>query len=171
MFKEINIEDLKIDGVQDISKKWTLITAKKDDQSVNTLTASWGAVGFLWNKPIYLAFIRPERFTHEFVENSKYYSVCFFNEIYRDELKYLGTHSGRDENKVEKVGFHLSNDQVAPYFSEANLVIICKKLYSDDFKPQNFADDSIMTNFYEPRKAQLHTCYYGEIIKVLKKEE
>ena len=45
-----------------IGKQWMLVTAGPADE-FNTMTASWGGIGWLWNKPVAFVFIRPERYT------------------------------------------------------------------------------------------------------------
>ena len=65
--KQIKPEELTRNPFQMIGKDWLLITTKKGDK-VNTMTASWGGIGWLWNKPVAFVFIRPERFTHGFIE-------------------------------------------------------------------------------------------------------
>jgi len=171
MFKEIDVNEINKNWVNAINKEWTLITAKKVDDNFNTMTASWGCIGELWGKPIYICFVRPERYTHEFLENSDYYSISFFDKKYKADLVYLGTHSGRNEDKLSKTKLNVINDDLAPYFKEANLVLFCRKIYHDDFKEENFNDKSIIKDIYVEKKAQLHTMYIGKIEKVIGKDE
>jgi flavin reductase (DIM6/NTAB) family NADH-FMN oxidoreductase RutF len=171
MFKDIEINKIDKNWINSINKEWTLITAKKSDGTYNTLTASWGAVGELWMEPVYICFVRPERYTHEFLENSGYYSICFFDSKYKKDLAYLGTNSGRDGDKINKTKLTIINDGLAPYFKEANLVIFCRKIYRDDFKKENFIDKSIIDNIYYEKGAKLHTMYIGKIEKVIEQDE
>ena len=69
----------KEDIISIIGKEWMLITAG-DIQHFNTMTASWGGVGFLWGKPVAFVFIRPERYTHDFVEQYDRLTLTFFDE-------------------------------------------------------------------------------------------
>lgn len=84
-----------------IGKEWLLITAEKDGKA-NTMTASWGGVGVLWGKNVATLYIRPQRYTKEFVDASDTLSLSVLDESFRKTLNYLGTVSGRDENKIEK---------------------------------------------------------------------
>ena len=93
------ISSLKGNVFEDIGNGWTLITAEKDGK-VNTMTASWGGFGFLWGKRVAFVFIRPQRYTYEFTESSEYMTLSFFNESEKKALGYLGTHSGRDGDKI-----------------------------------------------------------------------
>jgi Conserved protein/domain typically associated with flavoprotein oxygenases, DIM6/NTAB family len=170
MLKEVNLDDLNFDFRKKIRDEWVLITAKKPDNSINTLTASWGEVGNLWNLPIYTCFIRPDRYTHEFISSSGYYSVCFFDNKYKEQLKYCGSHTGRNENKIAKMGFTVINDDVAPFFKEAKLVLLCRIIYKDDFVKEGFVDENIYKNVYNIKHVKPHTRYIGEIVKVLESE-
>lgn len=68
------------------------------------MTASWGGMGFIWNKPVACAVIRPQRYTLEFVEKKDVYSLCFFDESYRKMLSVAGSKSGRDMDKMNGLG-------------------------------------------------------------------
>lgn len=166
-FKEIKLEDLQFDANKMFDKNWAVLVASKKDQTTNCLTISWGTYGELWGKPIMIAFIRPERFSHEFIEDSGYFSINFFDEKYKNDTLYLGTHSGRNEDKVGEVDFHYIDGAICKYFKEANLVFILKKIYSDDFKKDNFFDKSIIKNIYG-EDGKLHTFYIGEIVQILR---
>ena len=167
-FKKIELDELTFDANKKFDKDWAVLVASKKDETTNCLTISWGSYGELWGKKIMVAYVRPERFSHSFIEESPYFSINFFDEKYKKETLYLGTHSGRDENKVEKVNFHYINGEKCKYFEEANLVFILRKIYSDDFKKENFIDKSIIENIYG-ENGKLHTFYIGEIVEVLKK--
>ena len=86
-----------------IGKEWMLVTAG-DESRFNTMTASWGGLGWLWNKPVAFVFIRPERYTHEFIEASTRLTLSFYPEECRKALQLCGTRSGRDTDKVAATG-------------------------------------------------------------------
>ena len=94
------------------------------------MTASWGGLGVLWRKNVAFIFIRPQRFTKGFVDEAEKFSLTFFDESYRKQLSYLGTVSGKDENKIEKAELTVEHENGAPIFKEAETVIICRKLYA-----------------------------------------
>ena len=64
--KEINVSELKDNMVEAIGKEWMLVTAGTADK-FNTMTASWGGMGVLWGKTVAFVFIRPVRYTYEFI--------------------------------------------------------------------------------------------------------
>ena len=131
-FKEITPEEYKGNVFNDIGKKWMLITAAKDGK-VNTMTASWGNMGVMWGKDIVSVFIRQTRFTKEFVDNADCFSISFLDhEKYAKELSYLGTVSGRDEDKIAKSGLTVEKCENTPYFAEGKLVLICRKMFAQE---------------------------------------
>lgn len=148
-----------------IGKDWMLLTAAKPDGSFNTMTASWGGVGILWNKPVLYCFIRPQRYTHEFSEASDRITATFFTEDYRAALTLCGRKSGRELDKVKECGLTPATTADGHvYFEEAKLVLCGKKLYTSKIDPNGFADPAIDKNY--PQK-DYHTVYVYEIEEVL----
>ena len=162
--KEIKIEELKINPFTLIGKEWCLIGAKYNNK-FNAMTASWGGVGVLWNKNVITVYIRPQRYTNEFVNASDHFTVSFFDESYKDALKVYGSKSGRDINKEEATGLHLEEKDAYTYFKEAKLVLQCKKLYCGKIEADGFMDPEVDFRNY-PNK-DYHYVYIGEIEKVL----
>ena len=108
MFKTIRPEDIADNSFRMIGKDWMLVTActtTEDEDGtirtgrVNTMTASWGGVGILWNKPVATIYLRPSRYTKELVDSSEYFSLSVLGEKYKTALNYCGSHSGRDGDK------------------------------------------------------------------------
>ena len=144
-----------------LDHKWMLITAGTTDH-FNTMTASWGGLGVLWNKSIVTIFIRPQRYTYKFVEENPSFTISFFDKKYKPALNFCGSKSGRDFDKVKETGL---TPVITPKgnisFQEAYLTIDCTKLYTDDLKPDNFIDKGIIDKTY-PTK-DFHRFYIGEI--------
>lgn len=166
-FKEINIDELYLNPFTKIGKDWMLITAKNNDK-VNTMTASWGGLGFMWGKNVSFTVIRPQRYTKEFIDNSNYFSLCFFNNDYKKTLSYLGSVSGRHEDKIEKSKLNIINYNDIPFFSEAKLVLLCKKIYSQEFEEKNFTDKNLNNLWYKDK--DYHTLYISEITNIFVKK-
>lgn len=162
MFEKVNIHELNFNPFDKIGKDWLLISAAKNGQT-NTMTASWGALGHLWNKDVAIVFIRPQRYTKEFVDESDTFTLSFFDDKH-EELGYLGHHSGKDENKISKVGFHVEMVDGQPTFQEAKEVFICKKLYVGKFEKERFLIPEIYDKNYP--QDDLHYVYIGEITNV-----
>lgn len=150
-----------------IGKDWMLITAEKDGKA-NTMTASWGGFGVMFRKNVAYIVLRPQRYTKEFIDGSNKFSLSFLDDSFRDTLNYLGTVSGRNENKIQKSNLTLSHYKNIPYFEEAKLVITCKKLYTQTFNQKSFVETSIIDECYPKR--DFHTLYISEIEDILEKK-
>lgn len=166
-FKEIKPEELDKSAFKLIGKDWMLITAEKDNK-INTMTASWGGFGVMFNKNVVYIVIRPQRYTKEFVDNSDTFSLTFFDETFRKQLSYLGTVSGKDEDKISKSNLTVQYLNNTPYFEQGNMAIICKKIYAQDFKPECLIISELDKKWY-PEK-DYHTLYIAEIEKIILKE-
>jgi len=165
-FKEIKAVDIRKNIIKLFGTDWTLITAG-DSSSYNTMTASWGGLGVLWNKDVCFIFVRPVRFTYEFTEKFNYFSLSFFTEKYRHALELCGTKSGRDGDKIKESG--LTPMSFANYvsFKEADMIITCKKIYFQDINPEYFLDPEIHKVYDQ---YDYHRMYVGEIEKVYRKK-
>ena len=152
-----------------IGEDWMLITAANSAGEVNTMTASWGCAGILWNKPVAVCFIRPQRYTYGFTEDSDTLTLSFFPAgEYRDALRYCGTKSGRDGDKFAATGLTVASaENGTPYVNEANLVLVCRKLYADDLKENCFIDPEMLKHY---AAKDYHRFYICEITEVLVKE-
>ena len=167
MSKFIEIDPLEMEDnvLSRIGKDWMLITAG-NDKKCNTMTASWGGLGVLWNANVSFAFVRPSRYTFEFLEREKYYSLSFFEPGYKHALQICGTKSGRDVDKMAEADLHPVFDAPAPYFEEAELSLVCRKLYTQDMDPAHFLDPTLESHY---KNGDYHRIYVGEIVKVMKK--
>ena len=165
MQKEINVRELKDNFVKMISNDWALLTAGTKDY-FNTMTVSWGGIGELWNKDVCFVFVRPQRYTYEFMENNDYFSLSFFGGEFKKELGICGSKSGRDIDKIAETGLTLVDLETAVGFEQAEVNVVLKKLAYQDMKPDGFIDGSIMKNYSDN---DFHRVYVGEIVKVLVK--
>ncbi|MGL4453242.1 MAG: flavin reductase [Sarcina sp.] len=163
-FKEIQPIELKESVFKLIGTDWMLITGEKNRQ-VNTMTASWGGLGIMWGKEVAFIVVRPQRYTKEFIDNDGIFTLTFFDESYKKELKYLGTVSGKNEDKISKSGLTISHIENNPYFEEGKLVLSCKKLYSQYLTANNFEDKTLPSKWYP--NEDYHEMYIAQINKIL----
>lgn len=146
--------------------KWFLLTSGDFEKNhYNTMTVAWGYFGVMWNRPMAVVVVRPTRFTYEFIEQYDSFTLTAFDKKHKKDLMLLGTKSGRDgdkigETKLTAIG---SSKVASPSFNEAELIVECKKVYQDDFKPENFIDPSIDKNY--PLK-DYHRMYFGEVTQI-----
>lgn len=165
-FKEILPEQIQDNPFKLMGKDWALVTSGTKD-SFNTMTVSWGGVGVMWGKPVAFTFIRPQRHTFGFIENNNYFTMSFFYEEYRDALNFCGTKSGRDYDKPKETGLTPAfTEDGIPYFEQARLVLVCKKMYSQFLTEENVIDGEGVKKWY---KDDYHKMYVSEITKVLVK--
>lgn len=167
MFTAISPKELALNPFRAIGEQWMLITAGDSDK-LNTMTASWGGVGVLWNKNVVTCYVRPQRYTREFLDSHEYFSLSFLPEAYRKQLVYCGRVSGRDEDKIAGAGLTVCTDKAAPYFAEADTALICKKIYVGELKPEGIQYPELDAANY-PTK-DYHIVYIGEIVEALQKQ-
>ena len=157
MFKKIDPKQLDKNVFSLIGDQWMLITAGTSEKC-NTMTASWGGLGVIWGAPSATCYIRPQRYTKEFVDREDYFTLAFFGEESRKALQLCGSRSGRDIDKVKECGFTVQ---------AAELVLVCRKRFAQPMDPDNIPQE-IKTKWY-PEK-DYHTLYIGEIVEVLVKD-
>ena len=165
-FIEMQPELLTDNPFKLIGKDWMLITAGTPE-SFNTMTASWGGLGVLWEKKVAFCFIRPTRHTFGFMEKAEAFTLSFFNEEHRKALVFCGSRSGRDTDKIKGAGLVPVKKDNSVYFEEARLVLVCRKLYYQDISPAQFLDPKISEMY--PLK-DYHRMYAGEIVQCLVRE-
>ena len=167
MLKEIDCKEIAEykDAVSLFGEGCVALVENKE--KANPITIAWGGLGVLWGKPMCSIFIHKSRYSKGIADDSPYFSVCCFAKEYKPiAIDYFGSASGRNEDKIAKSGFTLLHDEGVPYFKEAELVILCKKMGQTDFDKDKISEDKIK-KWYE--KDGVHTIYFGEIVKVLKK--
>ncbi len=167
-FIEIDPTEIQDNVFRLIGRDWMLITAG-DRESYNTMTASWGGMGCIWNAHTAAALVRPSRYTYGFMERENFFSLSFLDNGFRRALQICGSRSGRDGDKVREAGLTPLFDAAAPYFDEARLVLVCRKMYVSDIRPENFLDPTIPGHY--PGDTDYHRLYLGEIVKVLRQTE
>lgn len=163
--KKIDVRTLNDNVFETVGKEWMLITAGSTIK-YNTMTASWGCVGWLWNKPVAMAFIRPERFTHEFVEYNEYLTLSFLghSEEARNIYNFCGSKSGRDYDKAKETGLVAEATELGNVtFKQARLTLECRKLYKGNIKPDNFITPDI-AQWYGGARGGYHDVYVLEIV-------
>lgn len=158
-FKEIAPEELMLNPFTKIGKEWMLITAGADAEHCNTMTASWGAMGVMWGKNVVSVYIRPQRYTKEFIDANEHFTCAFFGEgNQREALSLLGKVSGRDvPDKISQAGLTPVEVGGSVAFEEAELVFVCRKLYARELPPEDFIDTSCDARWYPNH--DYHTMY------------
>jgi len=154
------INELKID---EMIKDGCLLTSGNIND-FNTMTIGWGMIGTIWRKKTFIVYVKPTRYTYNYMENNDYFTVSFYKEQYKEAMVYLGTKSGRDTNKVKDMNFHPVPLNNSVTFKEAYCTILCKKYYYTDINQKNVPEEAI-DRYYKDNC--LHRVYYGEIISII----
>lgn len=166
-FKEIALTELSLNPFTKFDKEWALVTAGDKERS-NTMTASWGGLGTMWSLPVATVYIRPQRYTKEFIDAQERFTVSFYAPEHKKALGVLGAKSGRDCDKVAEVGFTAVKVGDGIAYEEASLVLVCRKLYADDIKPERFIDTACDTRWYPEH--DYHTMYIAQVEKAYVRE-
>lgn len=162
-YKQIPADKIPGNIYKMLSENWMLITAG-NDKEFNMMTASWGGLGHLFGKPVTFCFINPSRHTYPLMEKSDTYTLSFYTEAYRDALQYCGSHSGKDTDKVKGSGLTpITTPQGSKAFSEAWMIIECKKIVSQPLQTESLSDQKLRDEW---TGKTINKMYIGEILNV-----
>lgn len=148
------------------NKECALVTAGNKDK-FNSMTISWGSMGTLWFKSVVTIYIRPDRYTFEFLNNSDYFTLSFFDEKYRDKLTMFGRNSGRDIDKVKESGFSPVFLDRGITYKEAKETIVLKKIYVQSLDKDKFSSD-ILKCYNDDAPA--HYMIIGEVVDIINRK-
>lgn len=166
-FTSVDPTTLRDNVFRAIGEEWMLVTAGTPDH-YNTMTASWGGWGELWHRHVAFVFVRPQRYTYQFMERATAFTLSFFPPEYHEALSYCGSVSGRDVDKAAATGLTpVPGPLDTVYFAQARLVLVCRKLYAQDLRAECFVDPLVRAESY-PR-ADFHRLYVGEIVTCLER--
>ncbi|MBQ1238021.1 MAG: flavin reductase [Oscillospiraceae bacterium] len=158
------MERFDVDAFKVFDKQWALVSAGTPED-YNTMTISWGGLGTLWSRPVATVYVKPIRYTYEYLEKNEYFTVSFFPEEYKKDLGVLGSKSGRDGDKVALTGLHAVKAENSVTFREASATLLCKKIYWQDLDPAQMPAEVIDT-YYKTEAA--HRMYIGEVVGIIR---
>lgn len=167
--KKIDIKELNENVFTTIGKEWMLVAAGNKGH-FNMMTASWGCLGWLWNRPVAIVYIRPERYTHEFIEANDTLNLVFLgnSEAARKAYAFCGSKSGRDFDKAKEAALTpIATDNGCVSFEEARLTLTCRKLYKTQIRPEEMLCKDIEQ--WYGAKGGLHDVYIVEILDAFAK--
>ena len=174
----VSIEDFK--GMSSL-KSFTvpnmpaILTAGTKEKH-NSLTIGWGLLGAAWQRPLFLVYVHPDRYTFQFMQKTEFFTVSFIKKEFFKKFVPYGNKSGRDINKEEVAGTHIQYlDNGGITFEEAEEFYVCKMLGKAYFKREDLHKEIL--DFYERGKTLFkqsddpHGLFIGEIIGHFKREE
>lgn len=153
--------------------KGILLTTKSGDK-VNTMTIGWGHIGIEWGKPIFIAFVRENRYTRQMLDENGEFTVNIpWEGECREILSYCGTKSGRNTDKIRDLQLHLEEPLhiSVPGIRELPLTLECKVIYRQ-VQDLSAITENLRIRYY-PREVgsdhpgsnqDVHIAYYGEIL-------
>ena len=170
VWTKVDPMEFSIDPITTFAKDWmALATGTK--KGFNSMTVSWGTVGYLWNKPVVIVFVSKDRYSKKLMDDNQYFTLTGFPKTKecRRALEYIGSHSQADDpDKTVHAGLTVEFTTLGnPVFSEGNLAIECKKIYSDEFETDKMPKE-LMESLYAGMG--MHSFYIGEIVNVLEKK-
>ena len=143
-----------------------LLTAGTADRC-NTMTIGWCQAGRLWGLQTCTVYVRPERYTYQFMEDQAYFTVSVLPKDMKNAMALCGTKSGRDMDKIKECGLTVRTGAGgAPFFEEAELVLVCRTLYVQDLDPAcalPAGEEKVLPNY--GAKGGWHRAYTGEIVE------
>ncbi len=150
--------------------RWAVLTAGSGD-SFNGMTISWGSLGTIWGlpprgKPVATVYVRPDRYTFEFLQKSAAFTISFFPEGLKKIHQVFGRKSGRDTDKLAETGLHVRESSQGIVYEEADLTLICRKLYTAPFDPDAIAPE-VREKFYSG--VSPHYIFMGEVTDIIQK--
>ena len=162
-YKQLTPDKIPGNIIKMLNEDWMIITAGTDEK-FNMMTAGWGGIGMLYSKPVAICFINPLNYTYQFMEKNDTYTFTFYTEAYRDALLYCGSNSGRNIDKVKGSGLTpITTPSGSKAFSEAWLIIECRKLVGQSLNNETLFDDKVKAEW---EGKQLPKMFIGEIINV-----
>ena len=175
MFDELFTEIAPIDISENVFKlfgqDYTVITAGTESY-FNSMTAGYGGFGIQFGLPSTWCFLRASRYTLDFIRGEQTYTMCWFDDEYKDAVLYFGSKSGRNSDKMANnpLNYVITPDGNIAY-KEANLIIECKLMQITSVSPDDFyykKGKEFVEEGFEDAK-DYHKLVFGEITKVWKK--
>ncbi|MEG0766262.1 MAG: flavin reductase family protein [Clostridia bacterium] len=132
-------------------------------QTPNTMTMGWGGITYFWRKPVFIAPVRPQRFTYACIQAQRAFTVSVPLHDMQVELAKAGMLSGRDGDKFAAIGLTPLPAQCvdAPIVAQCELHLECRVLAATDFT-QEGTEREIVESIYPTH--DFHTLFFGEIV-------
>ena len=155
------MKELNLNPITKFDKQWALLTAGNKEK-FNSMTISWGSMGTLWHKPIVTIYVKPTRYTYEFLKESEYFTISFFGNEYQKMLSMMGSVSGRNIDKIKEAILTPKYLENGIIFEEAKETFVCKKMYMDQMNKEKFPKEVL--KLYERRnETEAHYLIIGEL--------
>jgi flavin reductase (DIM6/NTAB) family NADH-FMN oxidoreductase RutF len=173
LFQPIETTELTDNVFKLVGKDFTVITAG-DSVSFNSMTASWGGQGILFEKPVTWCFLRASRYTLELMRKETVYTMSYFDDKYKEQVLFFGSKTGRNTDKMKEITLtHVLTPSGNSSYKEAHLIFECKLTEITTVSPDDFyaqADKDFVIEGYKDAKAY-HKLVFGEITKIWERKQ
>lgn len=140
LFVAADVKDLETPFA--IGEDFSVLTAG-DSNLYNSMVASWGGWGILFERPSIYHFLRSNRYTLELMRKKNTYTVSLFPAEYKDQIMIFGGSSGRDSNKMKETTLTaVATPSGNITYKEAAVVLECKLSEVTTVSPDDFLNDS-----------------------------
>ena len=167
-FKTISPEEFSGNVFNLVGKDFTVITAG-DETLYNSMTAGWGGLGILFNKPTTWCFLRANRYTLELIQQEQKYTMSYFPDEYKDQVLFLGSKSGKDTDKMKETTLtHVQTPSGSISFKEAKIIIECKLIEISTVTPEDYYTEegkNFISDAYK-EVGDYHKLVFGEITNI-----
>ncbi|MCR4567702.1 MAG: flavin reductase [Pseudobutyrivibrio sp.] len=168
-FQPYPIDMLEWNPIKKLAEEGIAIVTESKGK-VNATSSHNGGVGSIWGRNVVYAFLRNTRYTKELLDESEFFSACFFDMAEKHNvqlMKVLDQLSGRNEDKLAQCRVEIGHMLNVPYIDEANFVILCRKIASVPMTENTILDTRILDQYYTERHLDdFHTMYIGEILDI-----
>ena len=146
-----------------LSNPGLLLAATDNEGHSNVMTIGWGTVGIIWGQPVFIVMVRPSRYTSQFIEDSKEFTVNVPAAAMRSWVGVCGSQSGRDIDKFGDYGMSTTPGQHvrAVTIDACPMVYECRSLHHNDLSPANL-EAAAEKRFYDGK--DYHRLYFGQIL-------
>ena len=125
-----------------IGEDFSVLTAG-DATHYNSMVASWGGWGILFDRPSIYHFLRSNRYTLELMRKDNTYTVSLFPAEYKEQIMIFGGSSGRDSNKMKETTLTaVATPSGNMTYKEAAVVLECKLAEVTTVSPDDFINES-----------------------------
>lgn len=133
------------------------------DGKANPMTIGWAFAGPAWGRQVFVALVRPSRYTFGLMEATGDFTVNVLPAGFEKALSYCGSKSGRDGDKLAPAGLTAVPSQKVktPAIAEAILTLECRVVERTDLNP-DLMDPAVVRLGYS--KGDFHRLYFGEIV-------
>ena len=161
--RNINITNYA-NTITECLKEGVFLTTKADG-IINSMVIGWGHIGRIWERPVFIAYVRDCRYTFEMLEKNPEFTVNIpINGFDENAFVICGTKSGREMDKISEAGL-TTEDPVeisVPGLREFPLTLECRVIYTEKQCSSKLPKD-IQNQFYSIEPSE-HTAFYGEIV-------